>query len=879
MKDDKMKKIRKKLAILFLLVSAFCCVSLMSGCFSQIYLRFLVYDAGYPNALYYDCYVSGIDRVEFPEDPVREGWDFVGWYFYDDLFTEDYFVNNPINYDTPVVAKFTLKNYTATFVADGEEVGTATFTFKDSEVANAPAVPEKAGYNGSWESYTIGKSDMTINAEYTPITYQISYKNLKGASNPNPTSYTIESNDIVLGEVSTRGYNFLGWTTEGVTEPDKNLVISQGTYGNLEIVANWEPIQYSISYKWLTNLGDDTGVDLVQEYNIEDNFTFAKLNSVIPGMEFLCWATTKSDTSGRLDGIVPGMIGDIDLYAHWQSGEYTITYHNAEGAINPNPSTYTMSNSDLQILDISKAGYTFDGWFEDAEFTTPANTTIAAGEHCDKEFYAKFTIIKYAITYHYDGGNIGDATNPDKYTVEDEFDLVAPEKAGYIFIGFVDGNGNEINGIVPGMTGDLDLYASWQPGEYAITYHNVEGAVNPNPSSYLMSETTDVQIQDASKEGYTFDGWFEDAEFTIPANTTITAGEHCDKEFYAKFTIIEYAISYDYDGGSIGDAINPEKYTIIDEFTFVAPEKDGYTFIRFVDENNVTIKGINLGSTGAKTVKALYSAKSYTVWLEKETEEYTFTFNTNGSSDEIASQTLTVGDRLVYPEIPTRDGYFFAGWYEDELCTGNEYDFTAPLTKDVELFAKWVEETGTDNLAYVGKGIENLYVKIEGVRLAFRPLVSGTVVIKTVGTIDTAGILYEGTVMLEMNDDINVETNRNFSISYYCYAGVTYYVDIVCYNGVGENIEGYVDVEIDSYNKVPAAGGSIVVDWEATVTMGEDFSFNIPSEIPTDKKFVGWFDQNGVQYTDENGAGLFKWNTASNIMLVAKFESITVNLQ
>ena len=70
--------------------------------------------------------------------------------------------------DITVNAEYTLKEYTATFVADGEVVGTTTFTVEDEKLVEPP-VPEKDGYVGSWESYEITDSDITINAVYTPV--------------------------------------------------------------------------------------------------------------------------------------------------------------------------------------------------------------------------------------------------------------------------------------------------------------------------------------------------------------------------------------------------------------------------------------------------------------------------------------------------------------------------------------------------------------------------------------------------------------------------------------------------------------------------------------------------------------------------------------
>ncbi len=58
-------------------------------------------------------------------------------------------------------------SYTATFVADGTEIAKIKFLEGDTELFGLPAVPEKEGFWGDWEEYTLGNADITINAVYT----------------------------------------------------------------------------------------------------------------------------------------------------------------------------------------------------------------------------------------------------------------------------------------------------------------------------------------------------------------------------------------------------------------------------------------------------------------------------------------------------------------------------------------------------------------------------------------------------------------------------------------------------------------------------------------------------------------------------------------
>lgn len=60
-----------------------------------------------------------------------------------------------------------------------------------------------------------------------------------------------------------------------------------------------------------------------------------------------------------------------------------------------------------------------------------------------------------------------------------------------------------------------------------------------------------------------------------------------------------------------------------------------------------------------------------------------------GEGSKVDFQTTADG-KLVKPADPTRDGYTFGGWYTDEVCT-QAYDFIAPVTADLTLYAKWTK--------------------------------------------------------------------------------------------------------------------------------------------------------------------------------------------
>jgi hypothetical protein len=57
--------------------------------------------------------------------------------------------------------------YTATFVAEGNEIAKVKFLEGDTELMNVPEVPAKEGFWADWAKYTLGNADITIEAVYT----------------------------------------------------------------------------------------------------------------------------------------------------------------------------------------------------------------------------------------------------------------------------------------------------------------------------------------------------------------------------------------------------------------------------------------------------------------------------------------------------------------------------------------------------------------------------------------------------------------------------------------------------------------------------------------------------------------------------------------
>jgi len=231
------------------------------------------------------------------------------------------------------------------------------------------------------------------------------------------------------------------------------------------------------------------------------------------------------------------------------------------------------------------------------------------------------------------------------------------------------------------IEGNAKIYANHVPIVYPITYNLDDGENNPaNPASFTVVTPT-ITLEPAIKVGYTFGGWYTESAFTN-AVTKIPLGYHEAVTLYAKFTAIEYDITYNLDGGT-NNPLNPDTYTILDAVTFEDASKDGYTFDSW--HNAVTLNSPVTGWIAG-------SIGDYEVWA-KYLENFTVTFNSNGGS-AVGAQEIADGSLATEPTPPTLDGSTFEGWYTDNDTFVNAFVFTTPITADITLYAKFTEIAG-----------------------------------------------------------------------------------------------------------------------------------------------------------------------------------------
>ena len=559
------------------------------------------------------------DEVELA-DPSRVGYTFAGW-------TDNGAIALGSTGAKSFTANWTPISYAIAYNLNGgtnAQANPATYTVEDAVTL---ADPSRVGYtfNGWTEGNTIelgSTGAKTFTANWTIINYAITY-NLNGGTNAqaNPATYTVED-EIALADPSRVGYTFAGWSDNGA--------IAAGSTGEKTFTANWTPINYAITY----NLNGGTNAQAnPATYTIEDEVTLADPSRL--GYTFNGW--TEGDTIER------GSTGAKMFTATWTVIDYAITY-NLNGGTNAqaNPATYTVED-EIELADPSRVGYTFAGWTD--------NGTIAAGSTGAKSFTASWTPINYTITYTLNGGT-NNQNNPATYTIEDEVALADPTRLGYTFNGWSDGGT-----IAQGSTGEKTFVATWTVIDYAIAY-TLNGGTNDgnNPATYTVEDA--IELAAPTRNGYSFAGWSDDG--------VIAKGSTGEKTFVASWTPINYAITYNLNGGTNAQA-NPATYTIEDEVTLADPSRPGYTFNGWAEGDT-----IELGSTGAKTFTATWTIIHYPI-----------NYNLGGAeNDENNPATYTVEDEITLAAL-SKVGYTFNGWSNGGVIAAGstgEKTFTANWT-------------------------------------------------------------------------------------------------------------------------------------------------------------------------------------------------------
>ena len=467
-----------------------------------------------------------------------------------------------------------------------------------------------------------------------------------------PIQYTVESEAFQLPTPVRTGYIFLGWTGEGITEPQKTIEIPQGSTGDRTYTANWQVIEYTI----ITLLeGGNAGSSEVYFYTVEQTVTLPTPTRT--GYTFLGW-TGEGITTPQPNVTIPkGSTGDKTYIENWKLTEYNITM-DLNGGSGQEKVVYTMTDEDFELPTPTRNGYEFVGWTGEDITTPQTSVIIPKGSTGNKAYTANWQVIEYTITLDTNGGPV---VSPIKYTVEDLFTLPYILRPGYEFAGWtLDGSGMLPFTpliIYPGTTGDLHYKAEWRLAEYTITM-DLDGGSGQEKVVYTITDE-EFELPTPTRNGYEFVGWTGERITTPQTSVKIPKGSTGNKAYTANWKVIRYTITLVTNGGAVIASI---RYTVEDSVTLpIPPDRPGYEFAGWVLDGSGQFPStpmiIPAGSTGDRLYKAEWRVATYTI-----------TYVSHGKAYNWVQYTI---NNQVYFGTPEEDpsyylpGYTFVGWKID----------------------------------------------------------------------------------------------------------------------------------------------------------------------------------------------------------------------
>ncbi|MFF3021304.1 InlB B-repeat-containing protein [Gottfriedia sp. NPDC057948] len=448
-----------------------------------------------------------------PMDPTKVGYKFYGWYTDQDL-TNSYDFENIVTKPITLYAKYALAGSVVTADTTDNAVGNdMVLEYIDKDWANAITGLNINGLPVDASKYNVDKDARTITLDKSLFTRAKDY------------TITVKAKEYADVTVVQKVVN--GYAVHFVMPKNAPAEVKDATKDQIVARRITAPTVHGYDLTW-----------------------FADEACTIP------WDFTNSIYSAKT------------IYGQWKPAKYTVIYDTQDAGLVV--SVKAEYNSLLDETKPTRTGYTFVGWYKDAEGKEAWN--FATDKVTDNTIlYAKWSINSYTVHFDSNGGS----QVADKAT-DYNTGITAPTttRTGYTFVGWYKDALNTIpwNFATDKVTNDTTLYAKWQINSYTVKYES-------NGGSTVPAQTTDynsiLNLPTPTKTGYTFAGWYKDATLNTPVGNTLTLTSNIT--LYAKWNINAYTVTFNTSGGS-----TVASKTAIYNATIsqpAAPTKKGFVFI------------------------------------------------------------------------------------------------------------------------------------------------------------------------------------------------------------------------------------------------------------------------------------------------------------
>lgn len=582
--------------------------------------------------------------------PTRDGYTFIGWNEDKNAVEPDSAYNGGSSYvvpahDNTVYAVWDANEYNLIYDANGGKNAPATQTGDyGSKLIVSSSKPTRDGYTfmgwnedkdataadsayAGGSEYVVPAHDTTVYAVWKANPYKLIYDENGGKEGTAPDTQTGELDEkitISTDEPTRDGYTFKGWN-ESKTAIAPDPAYNGGNEYTVPahdttVYAVWEINPYNLIY----DANGGTNAPATQTGNYGTNLVVSSGKPVREGYTFKGWSendkATDADTAYApgANYVVPAH--DTTVYAIWDANKYNLIYDVNGGDTDTTPDTQSGEFGSAIIVDYedpSRDGYTFLGWNEDSNATTPDNKYADGSDYVvpahDTTVYAVWKADEYKLSYDVNGGNEG--TQPEDQTGKCgeniKIDSDTPTKNGYVFDGWSEDK-DATSGddkYAPGSNftippHDTTLYAIWKLTPYSLIYDANGGINEPETQTDEHGKTIKVSSGVPERKGYKFLGWNSNPAATEPDPAFAGGSDYVipeiDKTVYAVWEIIPYKITYVYNDGEPVPT-NPTTYTVEDILDIEPTAKDGYIFTGWVDEDGNKVEKLD-GSEYARDI-------------------------------------------------------------------------------------------------------------------------------------------------------------------------------------------------------------------------------------------------------------------------------------
>ncbi len=429
--------------------------------------------------------------------------------------------------------------------------------------------------NNEEYTFTMPTQAVDLTANATAIQYQIQYElhggKVEGAEQ-NPTTYTIEDEDIELKQPTKEGYTFTGWTEEGKEgDPQKDVTIVSGSTGEKKYIANWEAntnTKYTVNY-WKQILGKPAETSNSENYELIETKVYNDGTSDQQKIPTVIGYTGFESPQGQEVTIKADGTTEVNYYYTRKS--YTVTLEKGTG-IESVSSTGNVSENGVEpkqylyeetvtVTAVEKAGYTWEKWtgtdIEGEETDNPYEFAMPAKEVTLTANATANTNTQYTVKHWKQklGAEVEPKNDTNYELVGDPQVLrgttdenVEPDVNNYD--GFVSPEPETVQISGDGRAEVNYYYTRRTDLSYTIKYidkdETVEGKKEIQSEKTVGNQTFESEIdieesiEKAVIEGYNYDSIDPSDKLTISANSE----ENVITIYYTKKTGLSYTVKY-----------------------------------------------------------------------------------------------------------------------------------------------------------------------------------------------------------------------------------------------------------------------------------------------------------------------------------------------